>query len=209
MNSTTPTPSIPEGFREDPAGRLVPIATIKPEHLLEDELVQQLHAEARAMSETLAQFRDSARERIDGYLALLEQKYGVARRGKKGNLTLSSFDGALRVQLAVGEFIGFGPELQVAKQLVDECLGRWTEHTNDNLRAVVNDTFQVNKEGKVNADRILALRRLAIADETWQRAMTAIGDAVRVTRSKEYLRFHARPAPGREHVLIPLDIARV
>ncbi|WP_431281630.1 DUF3164 family protein [Humitalea sp. 24SJ18S-53] len=209
MAATDTTPQIPEGFRADAAGRLIPIASIKPEHLLEDELVQQLHGEALVLNHALLAFRAGAFERIRAYVALLEQHYGAKRGGKKGNLTLSSFDGALRVQLAVGEYIGFGPELQIAKQLVDECLRAWSEGANDNLRAIVNDAFQVDREGKVNADRILTLRRLAITDPVWQRAMEAIGDAIRVTSSKEYIRFHARPTPESEHVMLALDIARV
>lgn len=209
MTSANTNPSIPEGFMEDAAGRLVPIANVKPEHKLEDELVRALHAEAEGMKVALAEFKQRAFGRVHAYMELLEQHYGAKRGGKKGNLTLTSYDGSLRVTLAVGEYIGFGPELQVAKQLVDDCLRAWSEGANANLRTIVTDAFQVDKEGKVNADRILSLRRLSIADETWQRAMQAISDAIRVTRSKEYIRFHARPQPNEDHVMVPLDIARV
>ncbi len=208
MTSIT-TPAVPEGFLQDAAGRLVPIANIKPEHLLEDEMVRELHAEAEVVRHALASFKAGAFSRVRAFMELLAQQYGSTRGGAKGNVRFTSFDGTLSVQLAVGEHIGFGPELQVAKALVDDCLRSWTEGANDNLRAIVNDAFQVDKEGKVNADRILSLRRLAITDETWQRAMAAIGDAVRTTRSKEYIRFHVRETPEKDPALVPLDIARV
>jgi hypothetical protein len=209
MTETDTAQGVPDGFMEDAAGRLVPIANIKPEHLLENELVRELHAEAEAVKRALADFKARAFARVYAYMQLLEQQYGSKRGGKKGNLTLSSYDGALRVQVAVGEYISFGPELQVAKQLVDDRLRAWSEGANANLCTIVTDAFQVDKEGKVNADRILSLRRLSIEDETWQRAMQAISDAIRVTRSKEYIRFHARLAPHQDHVMVPLDIARV
>ncbi len=207
MNTTTPT--VPEGFMQDAAGRLVPVANIKPEHLLEDEMVRELHAHATAHRAALAGFKEGAFSKVRAFMEILAQQYGSARGGAKGNVKFTSFDGTLSVQLAVGEYISFGPELQIAKQLVDECLRSWTEGANDNLRAIVNDAFQVDREGKVNPDRILSLRRLQIQDETWQRAMTAIGDAVRTTRSKEYIRFYAREAPEKDPVLVPLDIAKV
>ncbi|MBR0644013.1 DUF3164 family protein [Plastoroseomonas hellenica] len=198
----------PEGYLEDAAGRLVPRAQVKAEHLLEDEMVRELHAKAVELQKQLAEFREAAFGRCRALLELLAQQYQAPRGGKKGNVTFASYDGAIRVQIAVGDYITFGPELQVAKSLVDDCLRRWSEGANDNLRAIVTDAFQVDKEGKVQADRILALRRLDIEDPTWQRAMQAIGDAVRVTHSKEYVRFYARPSRERDHALVALDIAK-
>ncbi len=209
MTAIEAKPSIPQGFMEDTAGRLVPIANIKPEHLLEDEMVRRLHAEAETVRKDLAAFKADAFASVRAFMELLAQVYGSSRGGAKGNVQFRTYDGRLSVQLAVGEHISFGPELQVAKQLVDDCLRDWTEGANDNLRAIVNDAFQVDKEGKVNADRILSLRRLQITDEKWQRAMEAISGAIRTTRSKEYIRLHVREAPEKDATLIPLDIARV
>lgn len=48
---TTAPDTVPEGYMQDAKGRLVPIAAIKPEHLLEDELVRRLH-EGGAQLET-------------------------------------------------------------------------------------------------------------------------------------------------------------
>ena len=79
----------------------------------------------------------------------------------------------------------------------------------DELKAIVTDAFKVNKEGKVDKDRILGLRRFQFDDDRWKRAMQAISDSVRVTRSKEYIRFYRRPAPDQDFVQIPLDLARV
>ncbi|MBW6399968.1 DUF3164 family protein [Roseomonas sp. HJA6] len=194
---------------QDAAGRLVPIANIKPEHLLEDEMVRRLHDQAEMVRYALATFKANAFAEVRALLDILAQQYGSTRGGAKGNVQFRSFDGTLSVQLAVGEHISFGPELQIAKQHVDECLRRWTEGANHNLRAIVNDAFEVDKEGKVNADRILSLRRLEIQDETWKLAMDAISGAVRTTRSKEYIRLYVREAPEKDPALVPLDIARV
>lgn len=200
---------LPEGYLRDSAGRLVPVANIKPEHLLEDDLVRKLADTALEHSKRLADFKAAAFEEIGVLVSLLAQKYGAQPGGSKGNLTLNSFDGSIRVQVAVGDRMEFGPELQAAKGLIDDCLERWSQGANPHIRAIIHDAFDVGDQGKIQIDRILALRRLAIDDPTWQNAMQAIGDALRVTSSKRYIRFYRRPAPGREHVQLQLDIARV
>jgi len=196
-------------YMTDSAGRLVPRANVKPEHLLEDEVVRLMVLAAEVMSEKLRGFRQNSFDSIKAFSEMLDQEYGVKRSGgPKGNFTLSSFDGTLRVQVAIGDYLSFGPELQTAKRLVDECLTRWSEGASDNLRTIVNDAFQVDKEGKLNVDRILGLRRLSIKDDTWARAMEAVSNAVRVTHSKTYVRFYRRASPDLEFAQIPLDLAR-
>ena len=105
--------------------------------------------------------------------------------------------------------IAFGPELQAAKALIDQCLNRWTQDGNDNIRAIVMDAFRVDKGTEIAVDRILGLRRYNIDDEDWQRAMTAIGDAVRVVSSKSYIRFYRQDDPDGRPEIIPLNIANV
>src|SRR3546814_15379247 len=90
-----------------------------------------------------------------------------------------------------------------------QCLTDWSASAGEELRAIVTDAFRVNKEGKLDKDRILGLRRFEFADERWKRAMQAISDSVRVTRSKEYIRFYRRPAADQDFVQIPLALANV
>lgn len=200
---------VPAGYMCDSQGRLVPIANVKAEHQLEDDLVRKIFARAERASGELRAFRDSAMGELGIFLDLLADRYKSQRRGAKGNVTFSSYDGLLRVQLAVSDQLAFGPELQVAKTLVDQCIRDWSAGANENLQAVVNDAFAVDKKGKLNVDRILALRRLNIHDDKWQQAMAAIGDAVRVERSKQYLRFYRRSALDAKFEQLPLDLASV
>ncbi|MFT8522733.1 DUF3164 family protein [Gluconobacter oxydans] len=198
----------PDDYMMDSAGRLVPRANVKPEDLLQDELVRKLFEQARTIRETMRQFRETADGDIRAFLDLLADQYGAKKGGAKGNLTLSTYDGCERVTIAISDTITFGPELQIAKELVDSCLTRWTEGGNANIRAVVTDAFDVGKEGKLNVSKILGLRRLSIDDEEWQRAMQAITDAVKVNASRSYIRFHERASPDSAFVQVPLDIAK-
>ena len=198
---------IREGYLSDAQGRLVPIELVKPEHLLEDDLVRALHEKALVISEQLRLFREESVADILALLDILAEKYGTQRGGHRGNLTLNTYDGALRVQLATGDQIELGPELQSAKDLVDSCIRRWSEGASVQLKAIVDLAFDVDKKGKLNTDRILGLRRLDIQDPEWQRAMVAIGDAVRVISSKRYLRLYKRKGDDQKHSQVPLDVA--
>ena len=189
-------------------GELIALSAIKPEHIEEDELVRRLAAKAAKGNAYLAALREEIFAEVTAYRQLLAEKYGVKRRGSKGNITLATVDTTLRLNIAIGETLSFGPELEVAKELVYECIRRWSEGSNDNIRALVDQAFQVDKAGKLSADRILGLRRLKIEDETgdWQKAMDIIGDSVRTLTSKEYARFYVIAEDGSE-TPIRLDLA--
>lgn len=200
---------IPEGYMKGPDGTLVPEAKVKPQHKLEDEMVRELAAAALSLNVQLRCFKKRALDRSTSFLDLLAQEYEVSRGGRKGNVSFRSYDGTVEMQIAVSESLSFGPELQNAKALVDACIARWSEGANDNIRVLVDHAFQVNKAGRIDTHRVLALRRLAIDDAEWKRAMDAIGDALRVHDSTTYVRFYRRdPETGRRDAIL-LDLAKV
>jgi hypothetical protein len=197
----------PVGYMRDAKGALVPMTKIKPQHLLEDDLCQRLVAGANGLRNTLHVWRETAFGEVDSLLDMLRQDYGAARGGTKGNVQFTSFDGRLRVDVAMQDSIAFGAELTAAKALIDQCLTRWSDGANDNLKVVVNDAFSVDKAGRLAVERILGLRRLAIEDADWRRAMDAIGDAVRVVSSKRYIRFYQRATTDAPWEAIPLTLS--
>ena len=198
--------AIPEGYMENAKGSLIPIAKVKPVDKLRDEVVKDMIAIA---IDVRAQMRIAKRKLFDSFhdfVALSAQEYDVQMGGKKGNTTLLSYDGKLKIQLAVAENIVFDERLQVAKQLIDECLTDWTQDSNDNIKALINQAFQVDKEGNISTGRVLALRSLDINDSKWDKAMDAISDAIQVTDTKEYIRFYERDEQGGYHQ-ISLDFS--
>lgn len=209
MSGHDPHAVVPPGHLKDSAGRLVPLHLVKAEHMLEDTLVRDLHQRGAAASAELSAFKGYAFGEIAALLQVLLAKHGVERGGQKGNLTLETYNGALRVTVAIGEQISFGPELQAAKHLVDACLEDWAQGADPKLKALIDDAFDVGKEGKLRVDRILALRRMNIDDERWKRAMEAIGEAIRVVSTKRYIRLHKRNPVTGELEQLQLDIARV
>ena len=137
------------------------------------------------------------------------EEYGAKIGGKKGNVSLLSFDGRYKIQRAVQESINFDERLQAARALIDECLTEWTEGARPEVVALVNDAFRTDTKGEIRTARVLALRRLEITDKRWQQAMKAIGEACQVVGSKSYIRVYERVGDTDQYKPISLDIAGV
>jgi Protein of unknown function (DUF3164) len=196
-------------YLRDAKGNLVPLAMVKPADLLMDELVRGLLTGARALSASVGTFKASTFEQVGALQALLAQQYGASVGGAKGNLQLLSIDGCQKVQVQVSDVIEFGPELQTAKTLIDECLTRWSGDSPVELKALVNRVFSVEKQGQINRAELFMLLRVEIQDEQWKRAMDAIRDSIRPIGSRTYVRFYERPAPDAPWRAVSIDMAAV
>lgn len=201
------TTTIPEGYRADAMGRLVPVAHIKEVDLLRDTTVTELIAEAEALNAALAAFRVKAHATLGAFAELSAEKYGAKVGGKKGNLTLVTFDGRFKIVRSISHQLVFDERIQAAKTLVDECLKEWAEGARPEIHTLINDAFKVDQAGKIDTQNVLRLRTLDIKDERWLRAMEAISDSLKVASSRSYLRFYKRVGETSHEVAIPLDLS--
>ncbi|MCE8004255.1 DUF3164 family protein [Billgrantia ethanolica] len=206
MNAHT---QIPEGYRLDAKGRLIPEDSIKPIDKARDELVQELVTKARELNRALAQFKAAAFGDIESFVQLSAEEYGVSLGGRKGNVTLVSFDGQYKIQRAIQDYITFDERLEAAKGLIDECLKDWTDGARSEIKVIVQDAFRTDKQGNLRTGAVLALRRHDFDDPRWLKAMDAIADAVQVTGSKSYVRIYERVGDSDQYRPISLDIAGV
>lgn len=195
-------------FMYDNKGSLVPVDLVKPQHKLEDQTVREIMGYAVALSDQVARFKAHVFDDIGAFEALLAEQYDSKIGGAKGNKTLMSHDGLFQIKVQVADSITFGPELQVAKQLVDECLNEWAADARQELRAIVTRAFNTDKEGQINRSEIFMLLRLEIEDERWQRGMTAIRDAMRVVGSKTYVRCYQRATHDAPWEAVTIDLAK-
>lgn len=194
MNNTT---TIPDGYRQDHEGRLIPLANIREIDLARDELVIELVGKLAAHAEATKKLRQRALDDVAAFVALSAERYGVQMGGDKGNVTLTSFDGRFKLQRNVNDNIVFDEGLQAAKALIDGCIAEWiADGTNPHIATLVQDAFQVNKAGRINTGRVLGLRRHQIDDEPWKRAMAAIGESIRTSSTSTYIRCYERDAHG-------------
>lgn len=195
-------------YMKDSGQRLVPLELMAPQNILEDQTVRTIIGFAEALSAQIDRFRGHTFGDVGAFVDLLHEKYDTIRGGRKGNVTLTSYDGLYKVQVQVQDQLTFGPELQVAKTLVDACITSWAADARAEIRALVEHAFNVDQQGRINRAALFALRRLEIDDDQWRAAMRAIGDAIRVIGSKEYVRFYKRESIAKPWQPITVDLAR-
>ncbi|WP_442771780.1 DUF3164 family protein [Paenirhodobacter enshiensis] len=203
-----------EEMWKDSEGRLVPLSLVKPADRMKDEVARRLVARSREVQAIMAAFKAEAMKDMFAARELIFEQYGAKIGGPKGNFSISSYDGAMEVEISVAERITFGTELQAAKALIDECIEAWAAGGNVNIRALVEHAFAVNKEGRIDTGRVLGLRKLNMKgvdggpDAKWERAMEAISEAVKVRGTATYVRFRAADDAG-NMVGISLDFAKL
>lgn len=216
VTETNPAPRIPDGrvlidgvpFLGDGKGGLTPESLIKPQHLLEDQTVRHIASYAMELSDQIARFKAHTFDDIAALESVLTEQYDAKPGGKKGNMTLATVDGLFKVTVQIADHIDFGPESQIAKGLVDECLNEWAATAREELRAIVTRAFSTDRAGQINRAEIFMLLRLEIEDPRWKQGMQAIRDAMRVVGSKTYVRVYRRDRFDAPWQAVTLDLAK-
>ncbi|MFT4465407.1 MAG: DUF3164 family protein [Sodalis sp. (in: enterobacteria)] len=201
--------TVPAGYWQDAKGVLIPDAMVKPIDKERDALVKDIVARARPLHEALRDFKHRAFVDIQALIDLSIEQYGVKRGGRKGNVTLYSFDGRYKVIRVLQDRITFDERIQAAKALIDDCMTEWTQNARPERLAIIDQAFSTDKNGDINPARILQLRRHDITDPRWLRAMDALAEAVQVVTSKSYIRLYERIDETGQYRPLSLDIAGV
>lgn len=188
-------------YKTDAKGNLIPLANIKEIDLARDDLVREIFAAVLPAVDALDSAKQQAIADVRAFVELSAEKYGV-KPSKKGNISLTSFDGSLRVNVAMKDVMVFDERLAAAKALIDECLNEWTQDSRSELRVIVQQAFDVDKEGHISTAKVLALRSLKIDDEKWLRAMQALGDSLHTLATREYVRLYRRDTASGEWALL-------
>ncbi len=208
MTTTQPQ----EGFRFNSLGHQVPESQIKDIDKLRDEVVMGIVEKAKEAQTMMAQFKGEAMAEVADFVDLSSAEFDVKYGGTKGNVTLLSFDGKYKVQRSIGEHRVFDERIQAAKAKIDECISSWSETLSGEhvmrIRALVEHSFRVNKQGRIDINQVLSLRQLNIDDPDWIEAMDAIADSIRVVGKTPYLRIYERQGDGK-YKQIALDIAKL
>lgn len=103
---------IPDGYREDARGCLIPVEQIKEIDLARDELVREKVGKVKAMQQELRALKQELMGDIAAFVELSAERYGARLGGDKGNITLQTFDGRYRIKRQTSESIGFDEGLR-------------------------------------------------------------------------------------------------
>lgn len=199
--------AIPNNYRKDSYGRLVPVDAIKPLDLLRDDTVTGIVQRALELQGLMKTFKDCTLDDIETFMDIAAEQYNTKLGGRKGNLSLVSYDGKYKVLVAVSDNLRFDERLHIAKQLIDECIHEWAKDSSTNIKVLVEHAFQTDKEGNISTSRIFGLMRVKIDDPKWLKAMEALKDSVQVVSSCQYLRLYERIGDTDKYSQIAMDIA--
>ncbi|MDD4083708.1 MAG: DUF3164 family protein [Sphaerochaetaceae bacterium] len=183
-------------YYKDAKGNLIPEDFIKPVDQLRDDLIERIIKKTTEIKETMEITKKGILEDIEAFMDISAAEYGIKMGGKKGNLTLTTFDGQYKISLKVSERQSFTEGVYLGKEIIDKCIERWSNGANANLKIIVNQAFQLNQSGKMDIVKILSLRKLDIKDEEWKKAMDIISDSIQVDMTKTYFQIYKRNKEG-------------
>lgn len=173
-----------------------------------DQMVVDIFNQAIQFHDRLKSFRNFIFDKVTEHVTAAHEKHKVKPGGKKGNITFYDYSGRYRISVRVSELIVFDERLQVAKSAIDDWMNNRMKGIDEDLKILIQDAFQVDKEGNVSVFRILGLRRAPIKDPAWLKAMEIISDAIQVLSTKRYVNIYRRAENGRWDP-ITLSIASV
>ncbi len=203
------TEQTPTGYLRNAQGHLVPESQVREQDKLRDEAVIRLVTRGQQINQSLIEYKRQALTEISDLIQIAADKYDVTIGGRKGNVSLSSYDGKYKIQRHVADRIQFGEELEAAKVLINQCIDRWSEGASDNIRVLVDRAFRTDTKGQIKTAAVLELLRLEIDDAEWMSAMEAIKDSIQTTGTAVYIRLYERVGESDQYRPIPLDLAAV
>jgi len=206
---STTDDNVPEGYMRNAMGHLVPRDQVREQDLLRDQVARSIGDEAIELSERLRAFKARALGDMADLVRIAGERYEVTLGGTKGNLTVRTYNGNLKVERCVSDVIGFTEEIEAAKALIDSCMRRWTEGANANLRGLVDRAFRTNNKGQIKTAAVLDLLRMESSDPEWKRATDALRDSIQVNGTATYVRVYKRVGLSDAYVAVPLDLAAV
>lgn len=200
---------IPDGYMQNSRGDLVREDKVKEIDKIQTQVVTDLATTAKDIHMALVKFKRAALDDIADVIAVGAQKYGVTIGGKKGNVTLSTFDGRYKIQRVFADRITFGVELEAAKALFTAYLDSVTAESNGEVRALIDAAFKTHSGGQLRTTDLLRLLRYDIKHPNWVSACEALRDSIVVTGNAVYVRVFERINDSDQYRPIPLNITDV
>ncbi|SEI21415.1 DUF3164 family protein [Pseudomonas asplenii] len=201
--------AIPAGFVRNAIGHLVPVEQVREHDKLRDGVARDLGNAAEHISALLAEFKKQALADIADLIAVSSERYGVQLGGQKGNVSITTYDGAYKIERAYADRIIFTEEILAARELINQCINAWSEGANDHLRVLVDRAFRANRQGQLMVKDVLSLLRVEINDPAWNMAMTALKDSIQVNGTAVYIRVYKRQGTTDQYVPINLTLSGV
>ena len=177
-------------------GQDVPVHMVKEVDKMREALVRDIANAFLEVSGKLSALKKRATDDLEAFLAISAQRFGTDLGGKKGNVTIYSYDGKIKIVRNIQDSIVFDEGLAAARELIDQYLDSLMQGVPGEVRKLIDRAFRPNSAGRISTSAVLGLRSLDINDERWITAMHAIEESIKVVNSKAYIRVFIRDDKG-------------
>ncbi len=186
-------------FLIDSDGNKVNTKYIGKDMLKRDKVVNGLFKDAEKLHGQLIKTKEKMLIKIDEYLESVADQYSVEW---KGNTALLNFSAKRKVEITISDRISFSEKLNIAKELIDRCIEKWSKDASDKLKPIIDKAFSTDRKSKVDVKQILKLRTLKYKDAEWEEAMKLINEAITIEYSKRYVKFYDKDKEGKWKALV-------
>ena len=181
-------------------GDLIPVSRIFPHEKRTDRLVESLHRRIEKLQEKIKTEKAAIAAGIQKYLDEVAAEHGEEW---EGGTSIFNFDKTKQIEVRLGKHFVTDERLNIAKKKIDSLIMKWSDGASDNIIALVNKAFKIDKKGNVDIKQIMGLRELKIKDKEWKEAMKIISDSITVDYSKTYFNFRKKNKEGK---LVPIPL---
>jgi len=184
-------------YMRNSLGHLIPVSVVADRDKLEDQLVRGIVTQFEDMQSKLKDLKNGTMADLRAFQDVCAERWGVVRKGKKGGVQLTTYDGEYTVTISVDRVLRFNSDLEIAENLVSDCVRKWTEGSRPEVLALIDQAFRRDENGNLSTKAVLELRALQIDDEDWKKAMQIISGSLRVASTRDYVRVHKKDENGK------------
>lgn len=162
-----------------------------------DQLVNNLHETALQLNSKLGVFKDGCMKALTDFYARM-QEYGDAR-GSKGNFTLFSNDGELKISYKVKQISSFDERADLAEEKLTNFLERFIKARNKKTYKLVMSLLERTNAGDFDINLINRLYKMEndFDDPDWTEAIKLFKESYAPRGTASYVTFHRRDEQGK------------
>jgi len=172
-------------------GKEVPVEMVRRDTLREDKTVKKIFRMVGNMSNKMTCTKQGVFTEVNRFMDYWK-KVNKAEGVEVNNLTLSTYDGLMKVSIKSSDIIKLNDTRQLAEAKIKNCLNRWGADAHPWLKTIVEELFKTNKEGLVNVQELRALKQYDIQDSEWKEAMELLTRAEEIVGKRQYINFQIR-----------------
>jgi len=187
-------------------GKSIPVSLIQDETVKKHILVEKAFEKINRLQEKMEQEKERVYTMIEKYQEYLLKKNKI-ESAEFMNLTLTNYSNDRKIEIKSGRVIEFDEKLMIAKEKIYRCLDKWTEKSNEALKALIYGIFDVDKKGFIDKAKVLSLLQYKIEETEWKEAMELIKESIQVVDRKAYIMFKERSENSEKWETINLNFS--